>query len=224
MVQSIYIENSCDGAFIIDNKGIRSMEPVVIKSAVREGNTIKLIAPEHTSFNSVIIHNDDGSLCGSINTSIIEVDGVRYKRDHPGAPYQPEKEMYSQTWNSYDFTEPRLAGLKVTGDSKTVTQIPLADKCEMKVGKSSAVSVNKDHPNSEIVATIDGDGLLMGRGTIGKLLVNINGRGVIRGFHVLDELEIVHSDSCNINVTHAAKCDVTKPNTISGLVNITSRL
>src|SRR3972149_2032081 len=232
MSNPINIEISCDGSFIIDDEEIMSAEPIDMKSCGWTGDTLNIIGNNNNNNNSVVMTNifENGSTSiVRINSDIIEVGGVRYKRESSD---NCQKKLFSMKWNSTPFPNPVITGLNLKGGVKQVdVKARIDDDCDISISGTGNILLPGSYEDSSMNVTISGSGTILGadaivgtnlgNGKVRRLSLIISGSGNVRGFHALKSLKATVSGVGNVSCTHDPQCSVRQQKSGMGIINFT---
>ena len=241
---AVSIDISCEGDFVIDAVGIRSLAPIDYESATWEGTELTLKGKQ---FNNVVsIGKYSGFSVGNVSGSHITVgnvtygggqpdsvmiDGVRYSRDTAAAP--STKKLFSVTWEERGIINPVLNSVDLSGNATLDISIPLDDDCDIDCCGATAVVVHGDNPTTTLDVSISGaskiafssngpPGTVDKRhpGIVNKLDIGISGAGKAYGFHSLKQVKINVSGAGVCHGTHAPGCKVKQHTSGAGSVSL----
>ena len=251
MATSINIESNSSGIFIIDNVGIRSTEPIELKSSHWEGNTLKIEGPPNSSnmvisngnivtsnsnftSNSNIVISNGNNMFGIFgranNISIggmhdgneyVTIGDVRYKRE--GSVSNSNKKIFSENWSETGKTDVFLEGISISGGGKYHVNCSLGETCDIDNCGSGDIDICGNHQKSFLTISLVGSGDIRGNGIFNKISANLNGSGDINGFHAIKQLRVRLVGSGDIKITHDPDCSVQKNKIGSGDIKLYSR-
>ena len=209
----------CNGDFIVDSIGIRSVRPVDVASEEWNGNTLVLKGSDRQCNNIVSV---GGMSITGVSSNTIMVNGVKYVRETPVD--NSNMKMVSVTWAERGINNPVLADLSSNGSSGSISvQIPLAETCSIDMSGTSSVQIHGSWPTTALTVSLSGACSLTGEGTVDKLMIGLSGAGNISGFHALKVLKARVSGMGNVILTHDPKCKVTQNVSGMGRTNIRLR-
>lgn len=237
---------NCDGKFIVDSDGIRSLEPIELNSSSWENNTLTLKGPNNNNGNNIVIsgYNGDlsnlgflGNMFGGTNKisfgsnmnvgagETISIDGVTYRRE--GSSTSSPKKDFELRWRDKGVENPVLGSADISSKVELHVLISLDDDCDIDCSGAGKINIYGNNPGTSLTTNISGAGNVRGQGPksetqciIRKMSAHISGAGNISGFHATKNLKAKVSGAGNINLTHDDKCVVTKNKSGMGNLNI----
>lgn len=188
---------NCQGEFVIDDNGLRALEPVAFTKATwyKNDRVLELVGPNNTS-------------------NVIIINGIRYTS---GNNEDVPKKNFDISWSDIDMTEtPCLTNLDLKGSDTTVqVKITLDEDCDINSSGKATVCIDGHNENTGLTINSSGMTTVQGGGKIKQLSVHSSGMSNIGGFVVNKKLNINSSGMSNINLSHTSECRVIK--NVSGM-------
>ena len=204
---------SCDGEFTIDEKGIRSRDPISVKSSGWNwwGNTFTLEC-NNTNTNSTIVSSNFGSTVVTTNSSYIYVNG--HKVDVP--QNKSESKVFNEEFN---FNNPVLEELKTTGPAIHNVDLPLASDSKLRINGSGSINIRGKARSSNCNIHVTGSGAIYGNYQFDNLKASLTGSGSIFGFKIDNNINANVTGSGSIQLKSQKGCRVSKSVIGSGYIN-----
>lgn len=224
-MSSFSVSARCCGSFVIDDKGIRSIEPIELEDCDWDGKKMSLKGKSNViSFsngnNSFITSFGNCNKFSSVSMGSVYINGVKIDSSSFNNNTNSNAKIFSRTWEELSLKNPTLSSLDISGSADFEVNISLDEDCDLCISGSGSITINGDNKNSSVMATVTGSGDISGDSKLKKLIAQVTGSGDIKDFKVEKTVKARVTGSGDIKVYSYAGCNVDKSVTGSGKVKV----